>query len=47
MRLTKQNETKFREIQNKLSDGLAFTMTKVSIIHDAKKQYIHAPSKRL
>ena len=43
MRYTKNNENKFQTIQNKLSDGLAFIMTKVSIINDAKKQYIHAP----
>ena len=43
MRWTKKEEHKFRTIQNKLSDGLAFIMTKVSISTDAKKQYIHAP----
>ena len=28
---------------NILKDGLAFTMTKVSFISDAKKQFIHTP----
>ena len=43
MRWSKKDDTKFRAVQNKLSDGLAFIMTKVSINNDAKKQYIHAP----
>jgi len=43
MRWTKKSEDKFRSVQQKLSNGLAFTMTKVSIVNDAKKQYIHAP----
>ena len=43
MRWSKKDENKFRAVQNKLSDGLAFIMTKVSINNDAKKQYIHAP----
>ena len=43
MRWTKTNDNKFRAVQNKLSDGLAFIMTKLSIVNDAKKQYIHAP----
>ena len=38
-----KNDNKFLSVQKKLSDGLAFTMTKVSISNDAKKQYIHAP----
>ena len=43
MRWSKKDETKFRAVQEKLVDGLAFNMTKVSIVNDAKKQYIHAP----
>ena len=43
MRWTKSSENKFRTVQEKLSDGLAFMMTNVSIVNDAKKQYIHAP----
>jgi hypothetical protein len=43
MRWTQQDDSKFRSVQNKLSDGLAFNMTKVSIVNDAKKQYIHSP----
>ena len=43
MRWTQKTENKFRSVQQMLTDGLAFTMTKVSIINDAKKQYIHAP----
>ena len=46
MRWSKKDENKFRSVQNKLSDGLAFIMKNVSISNDAKKQYIHAPSKR-
>ena len=43
MRFTKKIDKKFNQVQQKLSDGLAFTMTKVSIVNDAKKQYIHSP----
>ena len=43
MRWSMKNDNKFLSVQKKLSDGLAFTMTKVSISNDAKKQYIHAP----
>ena len=43
MRFAKRNENTFRTIQQKISDGLAFTMTKVSIVGDAKKQYTHTP----
>ena len=43
LRWSKKGDNKFRAVQNKLSDGLAFIMTKVSIVNDAKKQYIHAP----
>ena len=43
MKWAKKDEQKFRTIQNKLSDGSAFIMTKVSISTDAKKQYMHAP----
>ena len=43
MRWTKKSENKFCSVQKNLSNGLAFTMTKVSIVNDAKKQYIHAP----
>ena len=43
MRKTKKEENKFRSIQKKLTDGLAFTMMKVSFINDAKKQFIHSP----
>ena len=43
MRFAKKNENTFRTIQQKISDGLAFTMTKVSIVGDAKKQYTHTP----
>ena len=43
MRWSKKDDNKFQAVQNKLSDGLAFIMTKVSIVNDAKKQYIHAP----
>ena len=39
MRWAQKND-KFRSIQQKLTDGLAFTMTKVSLVNDAKKQYI-------
>ena len=43
MRWSKRDENKFRAVQDKLSDGLAFIMTKVAIVNDAKKQCIHAP----
>ena len=43
LRWSKNNDSKFLSAQKKLSDGLAFTMTKVSISNDVKKQYIHAP----
>jgi hypothetical protein len=43
LRWNKNNDSKFLSAQKKLSDGLAFTMTKVSISNDVKKQYIHAP----
>ena len=43
MRWTFKSDNKFRSLQQKLSNGLAFTMTKVSLISDAKKQYIHSP----
>ena len=43
MRWSKKDDNKFRAVQNKLSDGLAFIMTKASISNDAKKQYTHAP----
>ena len=43
MRFAKKNEKAFHNIQQKICDGLAFTMTKVSIVGDAKKQYTHTP----
>ena len=43
MKWTKKDDAKFRSIQKKLADGLSFTMTKVSVINDAKKQYINSP----
>ena len=43
MRWSKKEENKFRSIQKKLTDGLAFTMMKVSFINDAKKQFSHSP----
>jgi hypothetical protein len=43
MRWNKKDESKFRSIQQKLTDGVALTMTNVSIVKDAKKQYIHSP----
>eukprot|EP00959_Pyramimonas_sp_CCMP1952_P054825 1145920-Pyramimonas_sp.AAC.1 len=43
MRRGRQAEKKFRAVQDKLSEGLAFIMTKVSIVSDARKQCIHAP----
>lgn len=44
MRFIKRTESTFRSVQHNIFDGLAFTMTKVSIVSDAKKQYNHAPS---
>ena len=43
MRFGKENENAFKTTQQKISDGLAFTMTKVSTVGDAKKQYTHTP----
>ena len=43
LRWSKNNDSKFLSAQKRLSDGLAFKMTKVSISNDVKKQYIHAP----
>jgi hypothetical protein len=43
LRWTKANDSKFLAAQKKFCNGFAFMMTKVSIIPDAKKQYIHAP----
>ena len=43
MRFTKKLENTFRSVQKKISDGLAFTMSKVSIVSDARKQYTHTP----
>ena len=43
MRWSKKDDNKFRAVQNKLSDGLAFIMAKVSINNGAKTQYTHAP----
>ena len=43
LRWTKANDSKFVAAQKKFCNGFAFMMTKVSIIPDAKKQYIHAP----
>ena len=43
MRWTTKGEKKFLALENKLTDGHAFIMTKVSMNNDANKQYIHAP----
>ena len=37
MRWSKSSDIKFRKVQDKLSDGHAFIMAKVSIVNDAKK----------
>ena len=43
MRWTSKADSRFQTVKQKIKDGLAFTMTKVSFINDAKKQYIHSP----
>ena len=43
MRWTSKTDDKFKKAMQKLQNGLAFTMTKVSFIDDAKKEYIHSP----
>ena len=46
MRWTKKDEHKFRTIQNKLSGGFAFIMTKVSIAPTRRNSTFTLPSKR-
>ena len=43
MRWNKKDENKSRSVEQKLTDGLAFSMSHVSFMKDAKKQYIHSP----
>ena len=43
MRWNKKDENKFRSVEQKLTDGLAVSMSHVSFMKDAKKQYIHSP----
>ncbi len=41
MRFIKKVENTFRSFQQEMTDGLAFTMTNVSIVNDTNKLYIH------
>ena len=43
MRWATKDANKFHSVEQKFKDGLAFTMTKVSIVKDAKKDYVHCP----
>ena len=43
MRFVRKHEPAFRSAQQKITDGLAFTMGKVAIVSDSKKQYTHTP----
>ena len=43
MRWNSKDANKFHSVVQKFKDGLAFTMTKVSIVKDAKKDYVHCP----
>ena len=43
MQWTKKDESKFLSIEHQLADGLAFTMTKVSLIKESKEQYTQSP----
>ena len=43
MRFNKKDEKKFSELLAKLTNGLAFTMSNISINTEAKKKYIHSP----
>ena len=43
MRHTIKLDSKFQAVTQKFKDGLAFTMSAVAIVSDAKKQYVHSP----
>ena len=43
MKWTSKTDGKFKTVQQKFRDGLAFTMKTVSLITDANKQYVHSP----
>ncbi len=42
MKWTSKTDAKFKTLQQKFRDGLAFAMSKVSLILDARKQYVHS-----
>jgi hypothetical protein len=43
MRWATKDANKFHSVEQKFKDGLALTMTKVSIVKEAKKDYVHCP----